>query len=454
MTFHIRSTFILIPFLTTVLVLLAAGCRGKAAPRYPAINDALVPNADVVVRCDIKSVLESPVGKKIQQLKTEREKANPALAQKSDGEVQFEKATGLTKDDVTAILASASLAEINFKDTDAAAVMSRVPAVLAIEISKPLSLDQLRAAAKLISSDTPDAVSEVKLDGVTAMVIKSNNAKEPPAYAATSTDGKTVYLTANESSLKDTLTRHHLGKPAVSSPALAAAEKRLPADSQLKVVFIAPDAVRQAIKDQIASSLKKGSGGAGAGMLMGMVKPFENIQNVSIHARMTTDAVFNLSAELGSAQEAAQVAVLIPMLQGLIPKNPQAGMPDWSTALSFTNSGAVISLSLRLTEQDIVAANQSASSPDYAAPRDSRARTSPGSRTSAEVVPTPAAAAVTAPQPPISTEKQDWIEAKKKLKSTGAVKGKDGKWMAMVDNGLVEEGGIVSVVYPIMFSPG
>jgi hypothetical protein len=461
MTFRIRSTFILIPFLATILVLLAAGCRGKAAHQYPATDDALVPNADVIVRCNITSLRESPIGKKIEQLKTEREKANPALAEKGDREVKLEKATGLTKEDVTAILMSASLAGINSKDTTAEAVANQLPAALAVELSKPISLDQLRAAAKVITSDTPDTVSEVKLDGVTAVVIKSSNPKEPSAYAAISTDGKTVFLTLNESSLKDALTRHRHGKPASPSPALAAAEKRLPADSQLKVVFIAPDAVRQAIKDQIASKLK--DGGASAGMLMGMFKPFENIQNVSIHAGMSTDAVLSLSAELGSAQDAAQVAVLIPMLQGLIPKNPQSGMPDLSTCLSCSNSGAVISVTLRLTEQDIVAANQSAPSSGYAAPRTprTRTRTSPGIpapvETPAEVLPPPSAPVVqpTPPTPPpapavvtpapSSTTGPDWSEAKKKVKYSGAIKGKDGKWMAMIDNSLVAEGGIVSV---------
>jgi hypothetical protein len=447
MTIRFRSTSLLVLVLATILALPMAGCRGKTTPRNRAIDAALVPNADVVVRCDIASLLQSPLGKKIQELKKEREKANPALTEKSSQEVELEKATGLTKDDMTAILVSASMGKTTFKDTTAADVMGQLPAALAIEFSKPLSLDQLRAAAKAISSDTPDAVSEVRLDGATAVVVKSSNPKEPSAYAAISVDGKTLFITANESSLKDVLTRHHKDKLAAPSPALAAAEKRLPSDSQMKVVFIAPDAVRQAIKDQIASSLK--NGGAGAGMLMGMVKPFENIQNVSIHATMTTEAVFSLSAELGSAQDAAQVAMLIPMLQSLIPKNPQSGMPDLSTALSCTNSGAVISLNLRLTEQDIVAANQSASAtPAYPAPRNPRALTRPGiparAGASAVVVPSPDEPAVTAPQPTISTEKQDWIEAKKKIKSTGAVKGKNGKWMAIVDNDLIEEGGIVS----------
>ena len=279
--------------------------------------------------------------------------------------------------------------------------------------------------------------------------------------------------------MKEALARQRKDQPAALSPAMAAAEKRLVSDSQLKIVFLAPDSARQAIKDQIAASQK--SGGPAAVMILGMVKPFESIQNVSVHARLASDVVLTIAVELGSAQDAAQLAMLIPILKGFIPQSQPSGVPDLSQALSFTNSGAVVSLSLKLTEQDLVAAEQPPHVPELVTLSDSmegaapRARTASPSPTPAveaasppvaaatpttvvtdapPASPTPAPAAVVAvPLPPALSRAEGsgpaddpgWRDAKKKLKTGGVIKDKNGKWRAMVNSDLVEVGAIVSV---------
>lgn len=341
---------VLVPFFAAVLLSSLSGCRGKSAPR--PIDAAIVPNADFILRCDVQAAGETPVGKKAQQIRKENEKQDPSAQAKAERQAKIEKATGLTRDDIELVLMTAALGTIDLKSASGSSLAGRVPGALAITLSKPLTLDQLRAAATIIGEDgSGSTVGDVDLDGTPAIMLKPASAKEPPAYAAISTDGKTVYITLDETALRQVLARHRQNKPEPLSPAMVAAEKQCPADAQLRAIFIVPDSVRQAVKDRTAEAQK--GGGGPAGMLMGVMKPFENIRRVSLLARLATEAIFTLSAELGTPEDAAQVAMIVPLLQSFVPPNPSTGMPDLAKALSVTNSGAVVSINLKLTEQDL-----------------------------------------------------------------------------------------------------
>jgi len=451
----------LIPFLGMTLVLPLAGCRGKSAPRANPLDAAIVPKADFILRCDVKSLRETPIGKKIRQIKDENEKVNPVPAGRAEQQAQIEKATGLKGEDINFVLISANLSGIDFKGNPGPAVMNKVPAVLAIGLAKPLSLDQLRAGAKTLGENKPGAVTEVTLDGTTALAMKSSQEGEPPVYAATSADKTTLYVALNEASLTDTLIRHHQDKPAGLSAAMTAAENRLPSDSQFKTTFIVPDAVRQAIREQIAGGAKEAN--PIAGMFMGVIKPFEDLQSLSIHAHLATDADVTFSVELANAQQAAKVALILPLLQGFIPKSQAEGMPDISKALSVTNDGPVVSLNLHLTEKDLTApgTERNVPGPDtVATPGDETGVTvtgpaEPVSPTVVEITPettvvappadTPPAVTAVAEAPLLPKDDPAWRAAEKKLKFSGAVKDKGGKWTAFVNNELVEVGALVTV---------
>jgi hypothetical protein len=337
--------------LATTLAVFLAGCRGKSAPTTTALDAAIVPNADFLLRCDVKATRETPIGKKVQQTREENEKTDPALKAKSDLRARIKQDTGFTREDIDAILMTAALANTDLKGADGSSVINRLPVVLAISISKPMSVDQLRAAVKIMSEDRPGvSIDNVKIDSTTAVMVKPADSNQPAAYAATSIDGKTVYVTLSEQNLRDTLIRSRQNQPASLSSALTAAERKLLAASQLKAVFIAPNAVRQAIKERIAAAQKKGGG---AGMFMNFAKPFENIQSASLLAHLATDATFILNLELGSVQDAAQVAMIVPLVQGLVPAGTANGYPDLNKALSVTNVDSSVSVTLRLTEEDL-----------------------------------------------------------------------------------------------------
>jgi len=447
-----------------IVMLPLTGCGGKkSGPRLNPLDAAIVPNADFIVRCDVKSLRETPIGKKIEGMRAEKEKLNPMPAARAEQQAQLEKATGMKGDDINFVALTADLSGIDFKGKPGPAVMNKIPAVLAIGFAKTLSLDQLRAGAKTLSENKAGAVTEVTLDGTTALVMKSSKPDEPTAYAALSVDSTTLYVAVNEASLKDALVRHHQDKPASPSAAMVAAESRLPAGSQFKTTFIVPDAVRQAIREQIATSTKEA--GPAAGMFMGIVKPFEDLRSLSVYVRVAAEADLTLSVELGNAQQAAQVALVIPLLQSFIPQGQAAGMPDISKALSVTNDGPVVSLNLHLTEKDLTAPSAERNrvpGPDTVAPPAeetgvtavpepvepvSPAVVEIGPETAVTVQPVEAPPAVTDVEKAPLLPKDDpaWRAAEKKLKASGAVKDKTGKWTAYVNSTFVEVGGIVSV---------
>ena len=95
----------------------------------------------------------------------------------------------------------------------------------------------------------------------------------------TSSDAKTVYLAFNQTNLQAALQREKQGKMVKSPPRLQTISNPT---SQTNVAFIAPEGLRETIRQQ----LEKAKGSPGAAMMEGFIAPFKDLQS---KAEVVTD---------------------------------------------------------------------------------------------------------------------------------------------------------------------
>src|ERR1039458_7715740 len=132
MTSRLSRIAVVLSVLSICLALLAPGCRKPPAPPVSATEAAIVPNADVFLRCDLKSARATPIGKRFQKIQEEKEKTDPALLGKAEQRAKLERATGLKREDVDTIVVTAALAGVDLKDAKGSKAIEALPAVLAI----------------------------------------------------------------------------------------------------------------------------------------------------------------------------------------------------------------------------------------------------------------------------------------------------------------------------------
>lgn len=311
-----------------------------------AIDAAIVPNADFIVRIDVNAIRQAPITRQLENTQDNPVESRPAYA-------KFQQATGLSKDDVLAVILSANTANFNFTKGTAQAGLPQLVGVAAIELGKSLTNDRLIAGLQALMDDPQATLSRFELEGTQAVRIQSGKPDEPDTYAAISDDAKTVYLTLNQASLQATLQRARKGVVATTRPELQ--HLSYPA-SQAMLAFVAP----QGLRDTIQTQLTKSQANPRHAMLGGFIAPFKDLQSVALGINWDTGMQIDLTGDLGAAQAATQVAALLqtmalPMLKSYTARSSGKTPLNLAEQFKVSVADAALRISLRFTGDNIQA---------------------------------------------------------------------------------------------------
>lgn len=330
--------------LVSVSLLLAASSLNAQS----ALRAGFVDGADVFFFFDPQGVNTSAFSQAVQANQSPEVKA-AAEEQKA----KFTEATGLEEEDLTAIVFSMSLDGIDFESQDPAQ-LETAKAVLAAELKKSVTLEQVKQALLTMGESSKGPVPDLNITEVDGMQVlelvgTQTEGGMDKAYSTLSEDGKTVLLSFNTASLKEGLNRLASGAPAAPSAEMENAVKTL-GDRQIRMALVLPAAARAKIQQGVQAGAAQGGMGA-------MFMPFAGMTSLLIGVQTAENLDLTLSLDLGNPGNAQQAA---GMMQSMLPMmmmgmQQQLGPEAMGLAnkIKIAPNGNAVSLNISLTPDDV-----------------------------------------------------------------------------------------------------
>lgn len=340
-------------FTLVALPLLLTGCGKKDGGG--GLEAAIVDKADFVCQVDYKSMKGAPVAEYLEE-KTKGETSS------GSGEELFERlqeVTGIEEENIVGILASGSLDGVDFDAENPIESADDLDFAMGLALDSTLTEERFESGLRLLveESGTVDLSSEKNGDR-TVFSVAPRKPDEPTLYTALSGDGKAVYAAFSKKSLTGTLARE--GKGGTLSKELQAADKVLPAGTQVRYALVMPAAVQAKVEAKIAEMESGAAENPTLGMLYGFVKPFRNLAAVSFGLKLSEKMDVSLFADLGTDEDALQAATIIqtmavPFITSQLARSGGGAMTDYADRLTVGSEGSSLSLAVSLSESDLAA---------------------------------------------------------------------------------------------------
>jgi hypothetical protein len=340
-------------------LLLLTGCTGASESPTKAVEAAIVPGADLLVRVDYQRYRTSPAAETIRNLRREQD---PALMSAEEERARkLEEATGVSSDDLRAIFISGDLDGIDIESPDRDGEYLKLNAVLAVVFGRALTLEQFEAGLNVLALERPGARVEAALiGGRKTLTIVAAERAEPMLYGALSGDGRTIFLAPNSPSIEGVFLREGEKRAEVLSETLLAAEGELPKSSQLKTAFVVPEQLRRQIETRVSAVERQAMKNPGAGIIVAFLTPFRKLTSVSLGARFTEGVNLGVAADLAGESEALQAATLIqtflvPLIKARLTQRNPGSLDDLDGKFSVASSGPKLRLEVNLKAEELKA---------------------------------------------------------------------------------------------------
>ncbi len=315
--------------------LFAAGflLSGQMLFAQTVMHAGVVDGADLLVAGRVSNFNQSAFAKAMKEQQPEEMKALTREKQ-----AKFTAATGLEEEDLETMIASVKISDLDLENMGPDQA-DKVQAVLALQLKKAITLDQLEAGMKVMQEDAPGAstLSRATLGGTDVVEIKpTNDMGTGSFYAGLSPDGQTVIVTMNEGSMTSALERVAAGRGGAPNPAMGQAMQAL-ANQQLQLALVLPDNVKQGMR-----AAMQGGGN------MGPMGAFMNTQSLLLGATADEKLDLKLMLDVGDAAAAQMLGQNAPMMMMMVPGAAQMG-----EKLKFGSEGNVFQLNVSLSPEDM-----------------------------------------------------------------------------------------------------
>lgn len=370
--------------------------------RQPAgapLEAAIVPGANLVIQADLQAVRQAPIFAVLApMLADEAEEAEDDAAaddpaddpaddsEATEGETspeskfdedRFLEAVGLQPGDFISLVLSARIdpadlpapagdeagepaegegEEAPFDPEALFGAIDRTPAAFALLLAREFDLGRLEEGLRLASADGAEGrLTRVEVAGAPALRVASVEEGEPDSWAAI-LGGNTLFVAFNEASLAGAVERARSGALAETAPEVQQARAALPGTSQGSLVFLAPEALREMIRQKIAEAGEDPSAAA----MLGFVRPFENLRSIGMGVEAGEDLKVATSYDLGDAAVASQAqamfgGMLMPMAQAGLAQAAGRTPAEMADRLVISSQDTTLSLVYRMTADDAVA---------------------------------------------------------------------------------------------------
>jgi len=352
-----------------------AAC-GRDQGSDASLEAALVPGADLVVRVDARAVREAAVfsrGEESKKAASEPEsrpptaEAQPGTREDFDGE-HFLAVTGLSAEDVLAVLVSADLAQLDVStgdgsasDTDGEAVQSeasrleKVTGVAAVQLAKAVSLDALeKGVRESLRGEAAASVSRVEVGGRPALKLDAPDPKEPDLYVAGVAGDRVMLVAPNTTSLEGALERAASGRFAELPADLARVDATLPPAALARVAFVVPQKLRDAIEKQLDDPTPENA------MAMGFAQPFRNLRSIAFGLEAAESLTAVLATDLGDESAAQQARSVLgglvgPMARSALARALERKPAEVEEKLQVSSKATALNVTLHLDADDVAA---------------------------------------------------------------------------------------------------
>lgn len=342
-----RVPRLLIPALALTLLV---GC-GKRKPR-PSIEAGIVPAADFICRINLEAIGKTPIGARLQERVDQP--ANPTQALLHNARLQFEATTGITHEDVTTILLSGAVDNFTAKNFDQGKGLDKLSFVVAIKLGRKTSFEKLSEGLNSLASNDPALqIEKIKMDKAPLLRITSSYEGDSGKYVALSDDGQFIFVAFNANSIQGALARTRTGAPAALSAKLRDAGAGLPRDALITFSFLAPESIREHIREEIKKVRKKAQENPFASLSLGYLTPFANIQTLNLACLFSETLEAEMSSDLGEEDNARNAAAFLNTLAlPFIAANfPLSGAG--SAVPVVEQSGAILTVRIVLNDSDL-----------------------------------------------------------------------------------------------------
>jgi hypothetical protein len=332
--------------------------KEQAAQPIDVFQAGFVPSADFVARVDFEAFRNTPAYKNLVKDDEATEEA-ASESVKAQGKVEqleeIRRITGLTPDDIVAVIISADLDTVDLGGEETEPDISKVNAVLAVQLSKSLPNTKLVEAAKAIAGkDNRGTAEEVQVAGQPAVKLSSEDEDEPDLFVTSGPGEQIVFMAPNTASLEGALKRARSGEFSGVPAGLETVRGTLPAGAQFKLAFLTSPELRQGIREQ----LEKAKEEPDAMMLSGMVEPFKDLQSLAVGVECGDGLRVGIGCDLGSPESANKVATMLqtmvlPMVTGGLAQSLGKEPQEISDRLEIKAEGQALKIGVKFTQEDI-----------------------------------------------------------------------------------------------------
>jgi hypothetical protein len=344
--------------LATLSLLAFSGCSDRSDSSRRSLDASVVPGADFSLSVDYGDVRRSAVAGSIRRAAKEghREYREEKIR-------ELEAATGITRDDLGAVLFTADVDELDLDSSNGPEEAEKIDAVLALSLDRAMTPEQLKSGLDILADDGGDAeVAEGELGGKPIVTVSPAAARGGGLFASLSVDGKTVFLAPSRASLEGVLSREEQGRTDRYPETLAGIEGELSKESQVKSALVIPVSLREKLEERFreaeAESLKK----PGAAVVLSFVAPFRGLTSLSLETEFTEILEIRLAADLGGEEQARQAAallqtLLLPLLKARMAERTGVSPADLEGKIAVASAGPRLLITVKLTAEDVGALN-------------------------------------------------------------------------------------------------
>ncbi|MCC5843616.1 MAG: hypothetical protein JJU05_05130 [Verrucomicrobia bacterium] len=288
------------------ILLLTVSVFAGMTSAQPLQQAAVVPDADMILSVNMAELSQSAFMKAL-----EAQQSPQVKALRTQQQERVQAAMGLKEEDILGYMLSFRLPEDLFKtDFDPGPeTLENLQFVLAVEVGRALTLDDLKKGIELLQEDTPGnaKVETVELGGQSALQLNPQieDADTPieKAFVSVSDDGKIVLLTLNEASLTSAHARLSGGQTAAPGAGLAPALQALEGN-QIRMALVLPAAARQTLAGTVQQM-------SAADPMMGMfAAPFAGLSSITFSGNAAETMAMALNIDLGNDMAAQQLAAM------------------------------------------------------------------------------------------------------------------------------------------------
>ncbi len=290
---------------------------------------ALVPGADIVGTVAITALERAPLLEYINKAGRRKTPSRTIVARWT----RINTATGLTKKDITSALFSCDIDTYDFKAPTLRGRCVRLNGIIAVQLAKPISIGKIQQAIKLeYGTEELAGVANITIAGHPALIVKSQNKKQPDIYIAVSPNQYALLIALTPASIAQSIQRAKSGQLIKEPKPLRDIRESLPRDSQIKIAAIVPPPIRGLVDQQTTTIQQQALQNPGLAATAAIIKIFRNLQNISIGIQITNDAILTIAGDLGDSQSAQQASVLIstlviPMMQASMQNQSGSSAP-------------------------------------------------------------------------------------------------------------------------------